>query len=280
MAFDFNMIEGIKCYAPELALDNSGYHPEALEILAQMEERNFWYRSRNEILKKLFKKHIGEKHTDFLEIGCGNGEVLRALSDLKNMSLTGADIYLSGIKFAKSRLPNVKFVQLDAINIPFKNEFDAIGCFDVLEHIDEDVKVMQELAKALKQNGLLFITVPQYPFLWSEIDEIDRHKRRYTRKEITKKIKGVGLEIIDINCFTFLLFPVMMLSRFLRKRKPGKPASPVIVKKENEPEYPEIDIPDYLNNIFRIFMRADEWLIGKNVKLPFGGSIILIARKI
>ena len=56
MVAEFTIIDGIKCYAPELALDNSGYHPDALTLLAQIEEKNFWYRSRNEILKKLFKK--------------------------------------------------------------------------------------------------------------------------------------------------------------------------------------------------------------------------------
>lgn len=273
------IIDGIECYAPVLALDNSGYHPDALTILAQLEANNFWYQSRNEILKNVFKKHIGGKPANFLEVGCGNGLVLRALSDFKNLSLTGADIYLSGVKFAQSQLPGVKFIQMDATDIPFSNEFDAIGCFDVLEHIDEDMKVIHELAKALKPNGYLFITVPQYPFLWSEIDEIDRHKRRYTKSEISEKIKAAGLEILDVNCFIFLLFPVMAISRFLRKRKQKKYSTSATTRNEEDPQYPEIKIPGYLNRLFRFIMKGDEWLIAKNVKLPFGGSILLIARK-
>ena len=277
MSREFTIIDNIKCYAPELALDNSGYHSEALTILSQLEETNFWYKSRSEIIKKLLQKYTNGKPANFLEVGCGNGLVLRALSDLKNLSLTGGDIYLSGVKFAQSKLPNVKFIQFDATDIPFKNEFDAIGCFDVLEHIDEDVKVIHELAKALKQNGYLFITVPQHPFLWSEIDEIDRHKRRYTKKELSEKIKNAGLNILDINSFTFSLFPLMVVSRFLRKQK--KKTSEATGKDKNDPEYPEIRINSYVNSLFRFIMMADEWLIEKNVKLPFGGSILLVAKK-
>lgn len=276
---EFTIIDRIKCYAPESALDNSGYHPDALTTLAQLEEKNFWYQSRNEIIIKLFKKHIGENPISFLEVGCGNGTVLRALSDFKNLSLTGADIYLSGVKFAQSQLPNVKFIQMDATDIPFKNEFDAIGCFDVLEHIGEDIRVIHELGKALKQNGYLFITVPQYPFLWSKIDEIDRHKRRYRKKEISEKIKNAGLDILYINSFMFSLFPLMAVSRLFRKRKQNQYASGTTGKGENNPEYPEINMPDYLNHLFRLLMKIDEWLIEKNVKLPFGGSIMVVAKK-
>lgn len=274
------IIDNISCYAPHLAFDNNGYHAEALKILSELEEKNFWYKSRNEVIKTLFRKYIGKKSANFLEVGCGNGPVLRALADFKNLSLTGADIYLSGIKFAQSLIPNVKFIQMDATNIPFKNEFDVVGCFDVLEHIDEDVKVIHQLCKSLKQHGYLFITVPQYPFLWSEIDVIDRHKRRYTKKEISEKIKNAGMEILEINCFAFSLFPLMAFSRLLRKRSQNKNIAEKIIKDEKNPEYPEINIPNYLNSLFRMIMKMDEWLIKKNVKLPFGGSIILIAKRI
>ena len=204
--------------------------------------------------------------------------MLRALSDLKNLSLTGADIYLSGIKFAQSKVPTAKFIQVNATDIPFEGQFDVIGCFDVLEHINEDTQVILELTKALKQNGYLIITVPQYPSLWSEIDEIDCHKRRYRKKELTEKIQNAGLRIVDLNCFTFSLFPVMAISRFFRKRKQKK-YIPDTVKNRTNPEYPEIAINSYLNGLLRFIMRADEWLIGKNIKLPFGGSIVLVAKK-
>ncbi|MFH1004261.1 MAG: class I SAM-dependent methyltransferase [Bacteroidota bacterium] len=143
--------ESIPCYAPDLAFDNIGFHPEALNILSNMERNNFWYKSRNEVLKKVFKKFLKKNSADVLEVGCGNGTVLSALSELKNLNLTGADIYLSGVKFAKSQVPNATFIQIDAENIPFENKFDAIGCFDMLEHIENDTIVLSQINKSLKK---------------------------------------------------------------------------------------------------------------------------------
>ena len=119
-------IQGIPCYAPDLAFDNLGFHPEALTILSNMERNNFWYISRNEVLKKTLKMFLKDKPSEMLEVGCGNGTVLRALSELKNLHLTGGDIYLSGVKFAQTQAPGVNFIQINAENIPFENKYDAI----------------------------------------------------------------------------------------------------------------------------------------------------------
>ena len=268
------LIDGIPCYAPDLAFDNSGYHPEALRILSDLERNNFWYKSRNEVLKKCFRRFLGGKPSDVLEVGCGNGTVLRALSELKNLNLTGADIYLSGVKFAKSQVPLVDFVQIDAENIPFENKFDAIGCFDVLEHIENDIKVLAQLHKALKNRSHLFITVPQYPWLWSEIDDVDRHKRRYTRSELREKVTKAGFKIEQVNCFAFAVFPLTLLCRFFRKTK--KQSSQV---NSDSVRYPEIDISPWTNRLLRGAMYVDEMLYDLHLTLPFGSSLVLVATK-
>jgi SAM-dependent methyltransferase len=266
------IIDEIPCYAPEMAFDNSGFHPEALAMTATLERNNFWYRSRNEVLKKVFKRFLKDKKADFLEIGCGNGTTLCVLSEFKNLNLTGADIYLSGIKFAKSILPKVNFIQVSAEDLPFDNKFDAIGCFDVLEHIDNDEKVLLQLHKVLKKNSHLFITVPQYPWLWSDIDVTDRHKRRYSKSDLIKKVKKAGFNIEYINCFAFSIFPLMMIVRLVRKIRNRKVSY-------NAVSYPELQLPQVANIILRGIMWIDELLYSLNIKLPFGGSILLLATK-
>jgi 2-polyprenyl-3-methyl-5-hydroxy-6-metoxy-1,4-benzoquinol methylase len=266
------IIDGIPCYAPELAFDNSGFHPEAQAMTANVERNHFWYKSRNEILKKIIQKSLKGNPTNFLEVGCGNGTVLYALSALKNLHLTGADIYLSGVKFAKSLLPSIDFIQINAENIPFENKFDAIGCFDVLEHIENDEKVLSQLHKALKKNSHLFISVPQYPWLWCDIDDMDRHKRRYTRFELVEKVKKSGFKITYVNCFVFALFPLMMTTRLIRRMKNKKINYDTV-------EYPELKISPFINAVLRIIMKIDELCYSLNLKLPFGGSILLVATK-
>jgi SAM-dependent methyltransferase len=266
------IIDGIKCYAPELAFDNKDFDKNAFGILYKLEEKNFWFRARNNVLKILFGRYFGkDTGGKFLEIGCGTGFVLKGLEKFKNLKLFGAEIYLEGLKYSKLRLPDVEFVQLDATTLPFEKEFDCIGAFDVLEHIEKDENVMAGVYKALKEKGFFFISVPQYMFMWSYLDDIACHKRRYSKKEIVTKLEKTGFEVVYTSSFVFLLFPLMYISRLLQKNK-----------NENSDYDPlgELKINFIVNFIFRVFMKIDEWLIKLGIRLPFGGSLIVIARKL
>ena len=80
------------------------------------------------------------------------------------------------------RVPSATFYQMDARHIPFRDHFDAIGAFDVLEHIEDDVAVIEEVGRALRPDGMFVMTVPQHPALWSPQDDHAYHVRRYTSR--------------------------------------------------------------------------------------------------
>lgn len=265
-------IEGFKCYAPELAMQNSGFPPEALNILAELEENNFWFKARNKILHQLFEKYLGKNnYKKVLEIGCGNGYVLKGLKDL-GYNLIGSEIYLDGLKNVRKRLTDIQLIQLDALNMPFNNELDAVGMFDVLEHIDKDTKVMQNIYTSLKQDGYFFITVPQYEWMWSYLDDYAMHKRRYTQKEIKQKLTNAGFKVVFISSFVTTLFPFVFVSRLLKKNKS-------IDKITIEDVIQEFKIPKWMNNLFYRLMMIDAWCIKKNISLSFGNSIVVVAQK-
>ena len=167
MKTEATIIDGIKCYAPELAYSNNDYNENDFKKLFEIEEHNFWFRSRNRVIQLLFKKYSEHLSGTFLEIGCGTGFVLKGLCKFPNLELSGAEIYLEGLKFAKQRLPEVEFLQLDATSIPFREQYDYIGAFDVLEHIIEDEKVIQNVNNSLKICRKFLLIVPQYMFMWS-----------------------------------------------------------------------------------------------------------------
>ena len=274
----YEIIDGIKCYAPAFAFQNNDFPPESFEKLYAAENSNFWFVSRNKVIKSLVKKYFPESKSQknkLLEIGCGTGFVLKGLSENKSLELSGAEIYLQGLKYARKRLPEVEFIQLDATNLPFNDFYDAVAAFDVLEHIEEDELVMKNVHQALKQGGYFFISVPQYMWMWSKTDDYACHKRRYTRKEMKSKLEANGFHIEYMSSFVFTLFPLMALSRFFSKRKS---------KKENIPDSdysnaPELSLNPVVNSIFNFFMKFDEVLIKLGVSLPFGGSLFAIAKK-
>ncbi|MEK7524335.1 MAG: class I SAM-dependent methyltransferase [Patescibacteria group bacterium] len=273
MSTEPKVINGIPCYAPELAHENKDYPADHFEQLFKLEAKHFWFRSRNKIIQKLLTKFLPpHKTSKILEVGCGTGYVLSGLSKFPNYRLTGADLHIKGLIFAKKRLPQTPFVQVDFRRLPFYHEFDAVGAFDVLEHIEEDEEAIKSAHQALKPHGFFMITVPQHRWLWSQQDEAAYHKRRYTRRELCEKLKKNGFTIRFSSSFVCFLLPLMLISRLRQKKISAG-------HKEREYNYDELRISRFINVILRCVMRMDEWFIQHGISLPFGGSIIIVSQK-
>ena len=249
-------------------LSNEQFDPATYKEFAETEVKNFWYVSRPKLISIVIKKYLKDAH-NFLEIGCGTGYVLYNMNKkLPNLELYGADVYVEGLEFVKKRLRgNIKLYQFDAKNIPFENHFDLIGAFDVLEHIDDDKSVLHELYKALKPGGIILLMVPQYMLLWSAWDEINRHKRRYSRGQLAKITEQVGFQIERDTSFVFFLFPFIYLKRLFEKGK--KKVRPI---EENNINY-------LVNKLFSAIMFFERILIMIGLRFPFGSSSLVVARK-
>src|SRR3954469_827897 len=137
MPHPFVEIEGFRCYAPDVALAYDDYPSDGFDVTARIEQRSFWCRTRNRVLRCVFDRFVDHtRPVDVLEIGCGTGNVLRELRQIPNLRLTGSEVYLQGLRYARAGLSDLTFIQLDATKVPFDAAFDVVGAFDVLEHID------------------------------------------------------------------------------------------------------------------------------------------------
>lgn len=203
-----------------------------------------------------------------LEIGCGTGQVLRAIRQaLPAARLCGTEIHSRGLSYAKNDLPGVELLQIDAREIPFADEFDVTCAFDVIEHIDDDRGVLQQMYQACRPGGGIVLTVPQHSWLWSYRDEVACHKRRYSRSELEKKVREAGFEVIQTTSFVTLLLPLMYLSR-LRQRNSA-----------DCDKNSEFQLSPGANKVFLVLSRFENWLIASGVNLPCGGSLMLLGKK-
>jgi SAM-dependent methyltransferase len=169
---------GIPVLAPGSAHSNDSFSPDFFEPLFYLEEKHFWFQSRNKLISWAFENHFREA-SNFFEIGCGNGFVLNHFeSKFPDIVVGGSDIFVEGLMFARNRLSRATLIQMDIRSIPFEDEFDVVGMFDVLEHIADDESALQQVYKTVKSRGGLIITVPQHPTLWSATDAVGFHKRR------------------------------------------------------------------------------------------------------
>jgi len=262
-------VDGFIAFAPELAENNDYYETEHHGRLAALENGNFWFRARNELILWALDKFFPQAQT-ILEVGCGTGFVLKALEDSHpDVALVGTEIHVSGLEVARRRVTaRTELVQLDAASLPFRDEFDVASVFDVIEHINDDEKVLGEIAKALKAGGGLLVSVPHHAFLWSEIDKVSRHVRRYSTSELIDKVRRGGFEIIFVTSFSSLLLPLMVFSRRICRRKA-----------DEELLFKQFLIPHWMNFLFEKTLGFERFLIKSGVTFPFGGSLFLVARK-
>lgn len=239
---------------------------ESFELLAAEEDKHWWFRARNRVILWALKKHVG-RFNSFLEVGCGTAFVISGVSKAyPNADLFGSEYFEEGLIHARTRVPAATFLQIDATVMKDVDRYDVIGAFDVIEHIEQDQLVISNLARALVEGGSLLISVPQHRWLWSEVDEFACHVRRYTRSELIQKIEAAGLSVKYASSFVSLLVPLMWLSRMRPSKGEYDPMT-------------EFRIPNWINRSLELVMQLEFSIMKLGIRLPFGGSLLVIATK-
>ena len=268
----YPIIDGIPAFVGEGG-DWSGFDAELFSFLQQVEEQHFWFIGRREIILDSLKRHVSDlSGKKMLEIGCGNGSILRYLKERTQLQLAGGDLFLEGLRFCRGQV-DIPLYQIDATRLPFRSCFDIIGLFDVLEHIEDDQRVLQECRKALKKQGRLILTVPACPALWGPFDEFSHHQRRYVRRELREKLTQSGFAIERASHFIFFLFPIVYMLRVVKERL-GRAR---VATSEQVPDDLRI-IPIF--NPFAVRLLQLEKLLMRHVDLPYGTSLLVVARKV
>jgi SAM-dependent methyltransferase len=258
---------GYVSFAPELAADTV-FDPRFFADLAVTEAASFWYRGRNALILWALNRYFPEA-TSFLEIGCGTGFDLAGIRDhLPHLELAGAELSAVGLEVARGRLPDVPLYQMDARRIPFENAFDVIGAFDILEHIDRDDEVLAQAHQAARPGGGLLLSVPQHRWLWSPLDDVSGHWRRYDRADLLAKLRRVGFTPLRATSFMSLLLPVMALSR-LRSRRAGQCDDP----------FGELRLGRLTNRVLELVFDVERSMIRAGTSFRLGGSLFVVARK-
>jgi SAM-dependent methyltransferase len=250
-----------------MAVDLEGFDPAAFVHLAELEDRSWWFRSRNRLIEQTVRR-LFPAALAVLEIGCGTGYTLGALRNaLPRAELTGTELFEEGLRVARTRWDSVRLLQADARALPFGSEFDLVGAFDVLEHIADDATALSETRRVLRPGGGILITVPQHRWLWSAADDYAHHHRRYSRPELTARIEAAGFKVQMVTSFVTLALPAMALSRVGRRLRGQSRA-------DFDP-WAEFRIPRRLNSAFEGLAAAERYGIARGASLPVGGSLLV-----
>ena len=233
--------------------------------MAELDERHWWYRARRDILADLIARKIGlPADARILEIGCGTGHNLEMLQRFGRAD--GIEIDAAARSMAEQRLGRtIGSAPLPELSGVEDGAYDLVALLDVLEHVEEDQAALASIAGKLKPGGRILITVPAHPWMWSAHDEVNHHKRRYTRKTLKKVIGDAGLTVDLLSWFNSLLFPLAAAARL---------AGRVTGNKDSDDKLP----PGPLNSLFETVFSLERYALGR-LPLPPGVSLVAIVSR-
>jgi SAM-dependent methyltransferase len=187
--------------------------------------------------------------------------------------IVGSELHPRGLEIARLRLSDerAEWIQMDARAIPAFEEFDLIGAYDVIEHIEEDETVLRQAHDSLRPGGGIIITVPQHPWLWSATDVVSHHVRRYRRGELESKLRAADFEILASSSFTSVLLLPMIVARILTRTRSSSP-SKLINEHEARPG-------PAANWLLMLLLDLEVSATLHDIRWPAGGSRVVVARK-
>ena len=186
-------------FTSQLELDEQGiyrckkrgaisYPVDGNEKYFLLEDSSFWFQHRNRCIIKVIE--LFPPLGFIVDLGGGNGYVTRGIIDAGFVALLlepGPEGAING-KIAR-KIPTVICSTFQDAGFE-ELSLSAIGCFDVIEHIENDQVFIKQAHQALKPGGLLYATVPAHQWLWSQSDESAQHHRRYNQAMIGQLLKN------------------------------------------------------------------------------------------
>jgi SAM-dependent methyltransferase len=162
---------------------------------------------------------------EVLNGGAGQGTLTQKLAEL-GFDVTSTDVSPEAVQLLRARAPGLT-VEADLTSLPFDDaSFDGVVLGEVLEHIEDDRRALAEVARVLRQEGVLALSVPANPRLYGPSDVWAGHVRRYTRPELLDACAAAGLTVRRCVGWGFpmsRLYHRHVYERYLNRRGPAGP---------------------------------------------------------
>src|SRR4051794_9333262 len=228
-----------------------------------LDERHWWYHGRRRVLGAVLDGVRLPAGARVLDAGCGSGRTLDELARLGEAH--GMELNPAGVAAARARGHHVLEGRVEAI--PYEDaSFDLVTCLDVIEHTD-DVVALRELRRVTRPGGHLVVTVPAHPRLWARHDEVNGHRRRYTRRTLRRAAEAAGWRVERITGFNVAYLAPAALVRVARRERAASDGAS------------ELELtPPALDTALELPLRLEAALVRRGVNLPPGLSLLSLLR--
>ena len=252
---------------------STSYPEDGNDFCFALEDQSLWFAHRNSVITAAVQRYESPGALIF-DVGAGNGCVSSALqragfrtvaiepnrSGASNAVKRGLESVICG------HLPSPAFLNGTA---------DAIGLFDVVEHIETDQAYLESLRPYLKPGGRLYVTVPAYPWLWSSNDVLGGHYRRYTRSSIRNVIESAGYRV-DYGSYFFAFLPLPI---FLLRSLPSRIRSKEAEDWNRSPAHHGV-LSSRARRLGQRVMAFEGRRRARGKSIPFGASCLIVAQRL
>jgi SAM-dependent methyltransferase len=247
---------------------------EQYAIMARREERHWWYAGMRQVAMAVLQDALhGRRGLRILDAGCGTGGTTVALGRFGDV--VGVDLAWEALEPASGRGLS-QLARASVERLPFAEAtFDVVTSFEVVYHlgVGSDTLALAELRRVLKPAGVLLLRVPAHDWLRGEHDRLVHTRHRYTRGEVASKLARAGFVVERLSWANSVLFPPAVAKRLL-ERTNGRGRAGHSVEAEPDLWQP----PGPVNALFQALVSLEALAIPRGVPLPFGLSLLAVAR--
>jgi len=230
-----------------------------------------WWKARSRLTLALLRRYGLRPPARVLDVGCGWGTTLAALEH-EGYAVAGLDVSRTALQLLDREDPRRTLIEAD-LEQPFTPEstYDAALALDVIEHLDDDRGALARISGLIRPGGLLVVSVPARPDLFSEFDAVQGHRRRYLTSPLRAAFDGTGLDVVRTFYWGGWMVPVLKSKRTAKLPPPGESAGAVY---ERHLALPAGPLRQVLTGLFAVDQRLS--LAGCN---PTGTSLFAVARR-
>jgi SAM-dependent methyltransferase len=231
-------------------------------------DSHFWFHGfRRFISPVLAEVARGRADLRIVDCGCGVGQNLPMLA--RHGRAVG--IELEPLAAAAGREFGPPIACADITRIPFPDHsFDLAVSFDVLQVVEPDMAAVREMARIVRPGGHVVLTVAALDVLSGDHAEVWNEHRRYTPRTARELVESAGLSVERVSFAFASLFPLMLAVRTTQR---------LVRPFRDGPSHSDMEVPWAPVNAALMLLLDGEAALSRVMSMPFGTSLIVVARK-
>ena len=240
-----------------------------LRLTALAEPTHFWFRGFRAYVVPVIREIAAGRHDlRMIDCGCGTGYNLETLLRPYGQAFA-FDVTPNAIE--RARASGRPLVRADMERIPFRSgSFDLATSFDVMQSVPDDRKALREMSRVLRPGGYLVMNVTALDLLRGDHSDVWGEQRRYTRESGARLVEDAGLEVVRIAYLFASLVPLILAVRTAQRMlRPFRAPSG-----DSELAVPTAPVNAILSGLVR-----GEAALARRLPMPFGSSLLVVARK-